>query len=55
MQEIQNILVDLLELQQESIVALGTLDLFEFGVGDVLGNLLLLGKREEAVALDAED
>jgi hypothetical protein len=54
-QEFECVMVDLLKLQEERVMTLGAVDAFETGVGDMLGQFLLLSKREEAVAFNAED
>lgn len=51
-EEFENVLVDLLELEQEGVMAFRTVDFPEPGIADVLCDFLLLGKCEETVALD---
>lgn len=55
MEEFENVPVDLFKLEQEGVVAFGTVDLPEPGIANVLRDFLLLGKREETVALDAQN
>lgn len=52
-EESEYVLVDLLELEQEGVVAFRTVDFPEPRITDMLCNLLLLGKCEKAVALNA--
>lgn len=52
MKELEDVFVDLLELEQEGVVTLRTVDFPEPGIADVLCDFLLLGKCEEAIALD---
>lgn len=53
MEESEYVFVDLLELEQEGVVAFRTVDLPEPRIADMLCDFLLLGKCEEAVALNA--
>lgn len=54
-EEFKYVLVDLLELQQECVVAFGAVDFPEPGITDVLCDFLLLCKCKETVTLDAKD
>jgi hypothetical protein len=52
-EELEDVFVDLLELEQEGVVALRAVDFPESGIADVLCDFLLFGKCEETVTLDA--
>lgn len=52
-EEFEDVFVDLLELEQEGVVAFGTVNFSEPGVANVLCNFLLLSKCEETITLDA--
>lgn len=54
-EELEDVPVDLLKLQQEGVVAFGTVDPFESGVRNARREFLLLLEGEEAVALDSDD
>lgn len=51
-EEFEDVFVDLLELEQERVMAFRTVDFPKPGVADVLCDFLLLGKCEETIALD---
>ena len=54
-QEALDVAVHLLKLQQEGIVPLGRVNGRQPRVGNAFGQLLLLGVRKQAVALDPDD
>ena len=50
--ERQNRVIDLFELEQESIMTIGGLDHDHFGIVQKLGQLVLLRDRKETIGLD---